>query len=381
MLDCCLVSASSLFHSFVTMKLLDRHIFKELIGPFIFGVAAFTSIMFAGGELFKITELIAEYHASLFLAGKLILLFLPSIVVMTLPMSMLLSALLGFGRLSGDSEVIALFASGVSLYRIAVPVLFLSVFVTAGSYVLSEVIAPPAFAQYNTIKKQLLNDVTSSNKPIMGRDDVDGVTRSTFQILGGLDASKGIVKDVVVTQFKKNKPVLIVYGKEAKWKGDGHPNDWSFKDGYINSLGPGPSYSVPYFKESTVTINKTPKQFELYQRKPEEMSFTQLRSYIGMLPEGPDKLQYQVSLYLKISLPIASVVFALIGAPLGLRPQRSSSAMGLGLSIVIIFAYWVLTHYMSILGEQGAISPVAAAFIPTFAGVGAGLGLIMRAAK
>ncbi|HEY3299054.1 MAG TPA: LptF/LptG family permease [Armatimonadota bacterium] len=363
------------------MKLLDRHILRELIGPFFFGVAAFTSIMFAGGELFKITELIAEYNASLLTAGKLVLLIMPSLVVMTLPMSMLLAALLGFGRLSGDSEVIALFASGTSLYRITIPVIIMSVLVTGGSFVLSEIVAPKATSEYTRIIKSAKSEVTTSRKPMMGQDLVNGETRSIYYIRGGIDAARGIARDVVVLQYNANKPFALIYGKEAVWNGNDHPNEWLFKDGYMNGLGPGQSFAMP-FKHSKVTINKTPDQLELYDKKPDEMSFSKLREYIAMLQnEGQDDPGLRVRLYQKISLPLASLVFALIGAPLGLRPQRSSSAMGLGLSIVIIFAYWVLTHYMSILGENGTLSPVAASFIPTLGGIGAGIALIIKAAK
>jgi lipopolysaccharide export system permease protein len=97
--------------------------------------------------------------------------------------------------------------------------------------------------------------------------------------------------------------------------------------------------------------------------------------------EGSDVTEYRVRLYQKIALPMASLIFALIGTPLGLRPHRSSSAMGLGLAIVIIFGYWVLMHYMTILGDNGAVTPAAAAFIPTFLGCAAGIALIARAAK
>lgn len=363
------------------MKLLDRHIFRELVGPFLFGVAAFTSIMFAGKELFNITELMAEYHAPVLTAFRLIGLFLPSLVVVTLPMAMLLSALLGFGRLSGDSEVIALFASGVSLFRIAIPVVLMGILVTGMSFVLSEVVAPNANAQHERLIRELTKDVTSSTKPILGQDVVDGVTKSVFYVRGGFDVAKGVARDIVVIEYIKNKPAHFIYGKEAIWKGDEHPDEWSFKDGYWKNLDPDQSVTAP-FEKFQVVINKTPEQLELAQRKPAEMSFSQLRDHIHMLQQqGSDTRELRVKLYQKISLPLASLVFALIGTPLGLRPQRSSSAMGLGLSIVIIFGYWVLTHYMSILGENGTMSPAAASFFPTLAGLGMGVVLIFRATK
>jgi len=363
------------------VKTLDRHILKELIGPFLFGVAAFTSIMFAGKELFSITELVAEYHASLLTAGKLVMLFLPSLVVMTLPMAMLLAALLGFGRLSGDSEVVALFASGISLYRIVIPVILMAIAVTGMSFVLNEIIAPKAISQHDRIVREMKHVVMNSSKPVLDQDVVNGITQSFYYVAGGFDATKGVARRVTVIQVKAGKPVLLVYGKEAFWEGDEHPNIWNFKDGYYTTLDPKGSLTVA-FPENSVVINRRPEQFELFEEKASQMSFGQLARFIDILRnEGRNTRELRVLLYQKISLPLATLVFALIGAPLGLRPQRSSSAMGLGLSIVIIFAYWVFTHYMSILGDNGTISAAAASFLPTLAGIGAGIALIVRAVK
>jgi lipopolysaccharide export system permease protein len=120
----------------------------------------------------------------------------------------------------------------------------------------------------------------------------------------------------------------------------------------------------------------------LFQEKPDEMSYPQLKKYIRFLSrQGQDVRELRVRLYQKLALPFASLVFALVGTPLGMRPQRSSSAMGLGLAIVIIFGYWVLTHYMTILGNNGAMSPAAASFFPTLLGAAGGIALIIRAKK
>lgn len=369
------------------MKLLDRHILRELIGPFLFGVAAFTSIMFAGKELFNITELLAEFGAPPLTAVELVLLFLPSLVVMTLPMSMLLSALLGFGRLSGDSEAVALFASGISLYRIAVPVIVMAVFVTGAGFLLNEVIAPEANMEHERIVRKFdKSEAASSEKPFIAIDSNDGVTNNLVYVQSGLNISTGTLRDVAVVQYKDNKPYVFIYAKEAVWKRNSKSgsNTWEFKNGYYNSLGNGPRIIIPFKKFDTheVKIDKNPEEFALYQKKPDQMSFSQLRGYINMLQnQGQDVKEFRVRLYQKVALPISSLIFALIGIPLGLRPQRSSSAMGLGLSIVIIFAYWVLMHYMTILGNNGVISPAAASFIPTLAGAFVGVALIIRAAK
>lgn len=370
------------------MKLIDKHIMKELISPFIFGVAAFTSIMFAGKELFKITELIAEFGAPPMTAIELVILFLPSIIVMTLPMSMLLCALLGFGRLSGESEVIALFASGVSLYRIALPVVVMAVMVTGAGFVLSEVVAPQANIEHDRIFQQFdKSQESATDKPFIAIDSDGGITRAVVYVQGGMNLATGKLRKVAVIQYKDNKPSIFIYAEQAVWiRSDNNSgtNGWQFRNGYYNSLGTSMRIIGPFsqFDAREVKINKTPEEFALYQRKPDQMSFSELKGFITMLQDqGQDVKEFRVKLYEKIAMPLSCLVFALIGIPLGLRPQRSSSAMGLGLSIVIIFSYWVLMHYMTILGNNGVVSPAAASFIPTLVGAAAGVALIMRAAK
>ena len=364
------------------MRLLDRHILRELLGPFLFGVAAFTSLMFAGRELFRLTELVAEFHAPLLTAGKLMLLEMPGLIVITLPMSMLLAALLGFGRLSGDSEVVALFSGGISLYRVVVPVVLMSVMVTGLSFVFNEVVAPRTNSSHERIYKELTEQPTSSTKPFFVIDSRDGVTNSVFYVRGGFDLRTGTLRNIDMIRYSDNKPTVFIHAERAVRKAE---NEWAFMDGYTQNLGATDNTAILAFHESQtreIKINKTPDQLALYQKKPDELSFGQLRDFIAMLQnEGADVNELRVRLYQKIALPLTSLIFALIGTPLGLRPHRSGSAVGLGLAIVIIFAYWILMHYMTILGNNGTVSPAAASFTPTLAGLVAGFGLISRAAK
>lgn len=360
------------------MRVLDRHILRELIGPFIFGVAAFTSIMFAGKDLFIITELLAEYHASAAAAFKLFVMVMPTIVVMTLPMSMLLAALMGFGRLSGDSEIVALFAGGVGFQRIVIPAILMGVIVTGAALAINEYVVPWTFTEHENLLLRLKGMPLSSDKEFIKAESKDGITNRFYYVQGGFDASNNILRKVFLVEYKDDKPYLIVYGEKAVWDGG---NKWMFINGYTQPVGSGPGVIVT-FGQWDVTIDKTPKEIALHQKKPEEMSFAELKRFIDVLrSEGQDVSMYRVRLYQKISLPLASLIFVLIGAPLGLRPHRSSSAMGLGLSIVIIFAYWVMIHYMTILGDNGTMSPAAASFLPNLIAGTIGLILISRASK
>src|SRR5438552_4882133 len=125
------------------MKILDRYIARELIGPFAFGVAAFTLIFISGEYLFKLTSMVAS-GAPLLDVAELMALRMVPLAVITFPMATLLATLLSFGRLSGDMEVVALMASGVSFFRIAVPAFMMGFLVSVGGLYANEQLVPPA---------------------------------------------------------------------------------------------------------------------------------------------------------------------------------------------------------------------------------------------
>ena len=139
-----------------------------------------------------------------------------------------------------------------------------------------------------------------------------------------------------------------------------------------------------------VEIEKTPEQFRLYQksasRKTDQMSFRELTALAKYLREHPDRPQDQireieVDRWNKLALPASSLVFALLAAPLGIRPHRSASSVGFGLSILLIFVYWMVWHYTSSLAIQGSMEPAAGAFAADALGILAAVMLLKRASK
>ena len=126
------------------MRILDRYILKEILGPFIFGVAAFSSIFIGTSTLFKIAQYMTKFGAPFSVAVKLFFYSLPGIIALTFPMSMLLASLLSMGRLSGSSEIIAMKSSGVSFYRLTAPVFLVAFLVSVFTVVFNEKFVPAA---------------------------------------------------------------------------------------------------------------------------------------------------------------------------------------------------------------------------------------------
>lgn len=373
------------------MRLVDKQVLREMIGPFFFGVTAFSSVFFAGTYLLKLTNLMMN-GMPILMAAEMVALTLPMIVVYTLPMSMLLSVLIGMGRLSGDSEMVALFAGGVSLYRVAAPIFLIGVMVTGASLALSEFVTPHASDRYETMQASLLGQIRPSDQPFTVRD---AATNSQIMVNGGMDVSTGILRDVTLTQFVNNKPTVVVYAKRAEWAGISKKEyryRWRLYDGWWQVVGTD-STAISGFTESRtreIAIHQTPREFAMFQRslqrRSEQMSFSELSRLVAYLKSYPDRpiqdiRKLEVERWNKIATPMSSLVFAMLAAPLGIRRSRGGSSVGFGLSMLLIFLYWMVWHYTTALAIQGNIAPAAGAFSADALGLATGLVLLKLAAK
>jgi lipopolysaccharide export system permease protein len=144
------------------MRILDKYILKELLGPFVFGICAFSSILVGTGTLFRIAQYITKYGASLTSVAKLFVYSLPAIIVVTFPMSMLLAALLAFSRLSSTSEITAMKSGGISFYRLAAPVVVAAFLVSLFAIGFNEFLVPAANSAYSRI---IYYEIERNTKP------------------------------------------------------------------------------------------------------------------------------------------------------------------------------------------------------------------------
>src|SRR5271163_1221291 len=112
------------------LRILDRYISGEVIAPLALGVLLLTFALVTG-RLLKLTEMVVNHGVSLGDVASLIGYIMPAFLELTFPMALLLGVLMGFGRMSGDREIIAARACGISLYRLSLPVLGVAMVVWA----------------------------------------------------------------------------------------------------------------------------------------------------------------------------------------------------------------------------------------------------------
>lgn len=335
------------------------------MGPFLFGVMAFTLIMVAGGLLFKLADLIIENGVSLAVAARLFVYELPSVVVLTLPMSCLLAALLGFSTMSANSEIVALKAAGISFSRIRRPVLLASALVTVFTILLNETVVPLGkTASMNVMRYEIAHE-----KPALLRQQVflrssdksqEGFQRIIY--INKLYPRSGEMQDVVVQEFQRSKLMRLTTAKSGKWV-DGM---WKLYDGDVFEVkNDRNTVEVTlHFQQQALPISLTPRQMDRSSAKPDDMSGAELLRQIEIMKiQGQNTDPLWVAFHLRFAVPWACMILALIGSSLGVRSMRKGGAgVGFGQSILIVFVYYVFMSMGRSLGQTGNIPPLLGAW-------------------
>lgn len=360
------------------MKILDRYILRELAGPFLFGVGVFSVLLVAGFILPKLTELFAESRMSVGRAALFFVYSLPRYLMFTFSMASLLAVLTAFGRLSAESEMVAFHAAGASLPRLAVPGILFGAVISIIALGMGEFIVPPANHAADLVLGEATRQVerVQDNYTFATQPDAKGLI---YEIHADeFNPAARTMQHVTIIWVRKAKPTFFVYADQAEYEND----KWWLHDGFSNSLGAGP-FTFSSFPITNVDYLASPdKLAQAIRENPADLSYRELGKKIAVLYHlGQDATKYEVELPRRIALPFAALVFALIGTPLGMRSHRRSSSLGVALTVLIIFLYYIVWNWLSTTAQSRALLPALAAWIPNIGFALAGLILIFTARK
>lgn len=365
------------------MKLLDRMILKDLAPRLLMYIALFSTLFLTFGPLIAASRFIAA-GIPWWIIAQFIGWDFTGFVSYTFPLGMLVAALLGFERLSRESEAVALYAGGISFGRIIVPMIALGLLVSAVSYTFNDRIAPYAnlkVAEFNDHRQDIVGE---TSKPFDLANHKDGNLQTTVHIEKGFDAQAKVLRQVTITEYDADgRPSLVVYAARAKSRGSGL-KEWDLYSGTLRYVATG--FGGPFdHLYNYVGIQKTPENMAFLQRNPETLNFGELARQIREMKSGgsdsADIRNAEVGLWFKTSLPFSCLIFGLVGAPLGMRSLRASKIPGSVWIVPIVMGYYLIYMVMSNLAQGGGIPPVLAAWLPNILGLAVGANLIWRAAK
>jgi lipopolysaccharide export system permease protein len=358
------------------------YVLKEVLHLFFIGLMTLTIILLMD-KIFKLIELIVNRGTSLIHILRLLMFIAPSFLVFTIPMSILLATLLSFGRLSSDNEITAFKASGVSLYQLFWPVIYLAVlayFVTTFLVLYGLPWGNRGFINTLYVIAQTKADIDIKERVF--NDDFEDLV---------------LYVDKVPTQGRKMEGILIHDEREK-----GKPNTIFSTEGYLFNDPKSKEVilrliqgEIHRFELKTQTYHRI--RFETYDLKFElaktfeaienklkekEMSIDEIEAKIDkMKKEGKDTASQEVEFHKRFSIPFACIVFAIIGVPLGIQPSRSGRSHGFVFSILIFLGYYIALTASETFAVRRTIPPFLAGWAPNVLFGSFGIYLLVKAAN
>jgi len=368
------------------MTRLDRLILAEIVAPFFGSLVLFVGLFMSADNLLKLLDF-ANQGVPVPLLVQFFLLSLPPVIALTSPIAMLLATLLGFGRLSEFSELTALSAAGARMERIMAPVAAFAVLVTLVGIYINDTVVPVSVRGRQAIinaQKQKAGQLFGGAGFTYRKTAPDGRialmvhAEGQPQTIGG---GRVRISDVTINHYVHGVPNETVFAATAEG-GEANAN-WTLYG--VTSFGYDGQRQTQYLSGKQLDGKQvdlaSPEAFQIASRPNDELTNAQLGEKAQALRKdnaASDARAVEVEQARRIMVPLGSLIFALVGAPLGITPNRASKGVGFGYSILITFLYWIALQFASTLGISGALPPVLAVALPNIAGIALGIYLVLR---
>lgn len=342
------------------MKILDRYLTKQFVLTIIFGLLAFTLIFVVIDMMENLDDFIDE-NVPLDIILNYYLVFSPEIIKLITPVAVLFAALFTAGKAANLSEITAIKASGVSLFRFMVPFLITTLIVCGLSIYFAGYIVPHA----NTVKVNLERKYLNRGFVFTGSNIFFKDSPSRIVNIAYFDNSQNQALRVSIQEFDVSDPTVMISRVDAvKMTYDTTSRKWIAENG-VKRFFSSEKESAEYFNQLTFSdLNFHPDDLASKQQKPEEMNLKDLKKLIGaQIREGTDPKGTLIEYYSRFSFSMSSIVVVLFGIPLAAaKRRRGGLAVQIGINILVTFIYLVFMKVSQAFGKNGAIDPLLTAW-------------------
>ena len=341
------------------MRIIDRYIIAEFLKVFTVCVMGFVLVFL----LVEITDKIKyyfEYNPPGWLMFKYFLVKLPGYLFYAIPLSILLGGMLSLLMMARHSEIVAMQANGIDALSVARPVLLVGALASIAMFLVDETVIPwsNSYSEY----VQNVEIAGKADTTLFKRDQIWIRSAGSITQVQRFDRGEQSLEGVTMVQWDQDYNfVERIYADKAKWWGD----HWVFYG--VNRtlrLSDG-KLAVESVPSMIGALRKPPKDFERAEKPTKEMNLVQLGAYIDRLEqEGQLPTRYLVDWHDKIAFPLVCLLMAALSVPFAIKvnPRGGGIAMGLALSLVVAFSYWIVHTMFIALGHGGIIPPFAAAW-------------------
>jgi LPS export ABC transporter permease LptG/LPS export ABC transporter permease LptF len=364
--------------------LLDEYVMRAYAANFLLSLGTF-ALLYVVFTFFELMGDIIRNQTPFIIVGEYLINLVPFIINAVTPLCSLLAVLITFGALNRSSELTAMKATGISLYRVVAPVLVVAALLGAALFIFDESYLPAANRRQEQFRAQIKNKPAQTFLP--GRQFISGKTGKPDDPMRifyyrAFDPDSNLFADLTVFEFDPVSFTLQrrIHAESVRW--DPTVNQWIFDNGWQRSftgesLTPGgyKTYSVATFPE----IAEPPPYFKKEATPSDEMSYTELTKYIADLRQsGFDTIKLQVQLANKIAIPAITLVMAIIAVPFAVSMGKRGGLVGIATAIGVAIAYWVVAGIFSSMGDISTLPPVLAAWSPDLLFAMTGSYLLLR---
>jgi len=302
----------------------------------------------------------------------------PSLIYLMAPVSVLLAVLITFGLMEKSSELTAMKATGMSIYRIALPVIVLCAVLAASLFIFDQLYIPQTNREQEILRNQIKGKpaqtyLQADRKWIFGQSN----QIYYYQVF---DPDGNQFGGISIFEFNPNTLQLTrrIFAEHAHWGPT--LQKWVFEKGWVRTLR-GPSiqdfhtFEVATFNE----LHEDPSYFKKEVKQSSEMNYEELRRYIEDLQQsGFDTVRFQVQLQKKVAFPLITLVMAILALPFSASGRRGGALAGVAVAVGIAVLYWITAGLFEAMGDAHQLPALLAAWAPDFLFAFAGGYLLLR---
>jgi len=348
-------------------RLLDAYVVREFFGMFVLVLSSFVMLMLVF-TFFELVGDIIRNHIALTTVGDYLFNLAPSMVYTITPLAVLIAVLVTFGVLNRNSEIIAMKATGISLYRLVIPVVSISAVLAMCLFMFDDYYLPAANrrqeALRSTIKGRPPQTFLHPEQKWMFGQSHPGEQGHIFYYQF-FDPDDNAFVNLSIFEFNPSTFALSrrIFASRAVW--DERTKSWRLNSGWVRNIDVNNSQYSEFTSTSFAEIHEDPGYFKKENLQSQEMNFAQLDTYIRDLRQsGFDTMRLRVALWHKLAYPLIAVVMAVLAIPFALSMGRRGSLTGIAVAISVALAYWVVDGLFSAMGNVNYLPAALAAWSP-----------------
>jgi LPS export ABC transporter permease LptG len=347
-------------------RILDEYVVREFLGTFFMVLSGFVLLML----IFTFFDLVGDIirnHIDLGVVGAYLVNLTPDMLYQIAPLAVLIAALVTFGVLNRNSEITAMKATGISLYRLVIPIVSIAAIMSISLFLFDQYYLPQANrrqeALRNIIKGRPAQTVLHpEHNWIFGQPNPGEPGRIFYYRFYDPDHKE--FANLSVFEFDPSTFSLTrrIFAQRVYW--DAQANDWQFQNGWVRDMNGAETTGFHEFRESKFSeIHEDPGYFTKENWQSQEMNFGQLNDYIKDLRQsGFDTMRLRVALWHKLAYPLIAIVMAVLAIPFALSMGRRGSLTAIAVAIGVALAYWVVDGLFGAMGNVNYLPAAMAAW-------------------